>query len=316
MLAATGAAVCLSPLIAAGAVVYDAIGLRIRLPKLRSFLFILQYMVNDTVEIFLAPLYWALGGFGTRLDSPASIGRHEQLQRWSIEVLARRADRLLGVTVDIDSDSVAALEPAPTIVCCRHVNLLDASLPSFLYQSRGIRVRGVIMAEMLSDPGFDLLYGRLGSVFIPRDNGPEARRAATRLASELDKHTVAVIFPEGRLFRPELLERSLAKLATSDPQRAERLSGLRHVLPPRPGGVNALLDAAPAADVVVIAHAGLDAYPRFADLAGDVPLHQPVRVTAWRTRRADIPADPLERARWLDSQWQRVDDWVHTELAG
>lgn len=316
MVAATAGATFLAPLIAAGAVVYDIARLRVRLPTLRSYLFILQYMVNDTVEILAAPLYWALGGFGTRLDAPASSRRHERLQRWSVEVLARRAERLLGVTVEIDAGSVAALSPGPTIVCCRHVNLLDASLPSVLYQPRGIQVRGVIMAEMLSDPGFDLLYGRLGSVFIPRDNGPQARLAAARLASGLDERSVAVIFPEGRLFRRELLERSLAKLATSDPQRAARLAGLRHVLPPRPGGVNALLDAAPAADVVVIAHAGLDAYPRFVDLAGDVPLHQPVRVAAWRIHRADIPEDPAERTLWLDGQWQRIDDWVDAQLAG
>jgi hypothetical protein len=30
------------------------------------------------------------------------------------------------------------------------------------------------MAGLLGDPGFDLVYGRTGSVFIPRDHGPQA----------------------------------------------------------------------------------------------------------------------------------------------
>jgi hypothetical protein len=44
--------------------------------------------------------------------------------------------------------------------------------------------------------------------------------------------------------------------------------------------VNALLDAAPDADLVVITHTGLDAYPNFRSLARSVPLATPVRVTA------------------------------------
>jgi 1-acyl-sn-glycerol-3-phosphate acyltransferase len=209
---------------------------------------------------------------------------------------------------------VAALEPGRLIVCCRHVNLLDSSLPSVPFCDPDVHVRGVIMAEMLADPGFDLLYGRLGSVFIPRDNAPEAHRALARLGGGLDENSVAVILPEGRLFRPEVLDRSRQRLAARDPLRAAGLAGLRHVLPPRPGGFNSLLDAAPTADVVVVAHAGLDGYPRFADLARNVPLRHPIKVAAWRTSRADLPADPAERTEWLDTQWRRMDDWIDAQL--
>jgi hypothetical protein len=219
MLGATAAAIVLLPLLAAGAVAYDAAHLKLRLPTLRSLLFVVQYLLNDSLEILVAPLYWALAGFGTRLDSPASLRRHERLQQWSIDVLSRRAERLLGVNIEIDADS-AALERGPLIVCCRHVNLLDASLPSLLLR-------------------------------------------------------------------------------------------LRHVLPPRPGGLNALLDALPQADVVFIAHTGLDDYPRFADVARDVPLRHPVSVAAWRVAQSDIPTAAVERTRWLDTQWRPVDDWVH-----
>jgi 1-acyl-sn-glycerol-3-phosphate acyltransferase len=314
MLAATVVALALCPLLAVGATVYDLLRLRLRLPTARSTLFLLQYLVNDSIEILVAPLYWVLAGFGTSLGSQASIARHERVQRWSIDVLARRADRLLGLRTAIDPASLAALESGPIIVCCRHVNVLDASLPSLLLQSRGFQVRGVVMAEMLADPGFDLLYGRLGSVFIPRDNGAEARHLVSAMASDLTARSAAVIFPEGRVFRPERLERSLGRIAASDQQRARRLCGLRHVLPPRPGGVGALLDAAPQADVVLIAHVGLDCYPHFADLAGHVPLHHPIRVTAWRVPRAEIPDATPERTEWLDSQWQLVDDWIGEHL--
>jgi 1-acyl-sn-glycerol-3-phosphate acyltransferase len=315
MLGAAAAATILSPLILPAIVVYDVVNGRARLPSVRAALFVWQYLLNDSAEILAAPLLWVAGGCGTQLDAEASIRRHERLQRWSVGVMARRAERLLGVRLDCDEDVTAALEPGPLIVCCRHVSLLDSSLPSVLYDGQDVHLRGVIMAEMLADPGFDLLYGRLGSVFVPRDNAPEAYLAVAELGATLDERSVAVIFPEGRLFRPELLERARQRLSERDPERAAGLEGLRHVLPPRPGGLNALLDAAPTADVVIIAHAGLDRYPRFAGLARGAPLPDPVRVTAWRTSRDDIPGDPAARTAWLDVQWRRVDDWIGQQLS-
>jgi 1-acyl-sn-glycerol-3-phosphate acyltransferase len=180
-----------------------------------------------------------------------------------------------------------------------------------MYQRLGYRTRGVIMAELLADPGFDLIYRRTGSVFIPRDNGPQARELLHHLQHGIDAATAVVIFPEGRLFRPELLTRFLSKLTDTNPDRAQRLSGLRHVLPPRPGGGLALLDAIPHADVVVIAHAGLDRFGTFTELSRAVPLHDAIQVTAWRIPATDIPPEASDRVAWLDEQWIRLDQWVH-----
>ena len=315
MLGATAAAILFSPVIVLGAAIYDLLRFRFRLPTVRLFLFVVQYLVNDNAEILLSGPYWLAAGFGARLDSEASIGRHERLQRWSIDVMARRADQLLGLRVDVDAQGVAAIEePGPVIVLCRHVNVVDSSLPALLYQGRGSSRASVVMAELLADPGFDLLYGRLGSVFIARDNGSEARKAVARLRGSDDPKTAIVIFPEGRLFRPDLLRRYLDKLAQNDATRSQRLSGLRHVLPPRSGGVDALLDANPGVDVVVIAHTGLDPYPTFLELARSVPLSSPIRVTAWRFPGPDIPVTKEERVAWLDEVWRRVDEWVDDQL--
>ena len=317
MLGATIVGLLASPAIIAVAAVVDLARRRFRMPTVRMTLFLLQYAINDSVEIILAPVYWTMAGLGTRLDQPASIDRHQRLQAWSIDVLARRAERLLGLRLDIDPASTDALTPAPVIVLCRHVNIVDASLPTLLYQRLGHRTPGVIMAELLADPGFDLIYSRTGSVFIPRDNGPEARATVRGLGLSVDATTAVVIFPEGRLFRPDRLERALARLAHDNPDRAARLESLTHVLPPRPGGVLALLNTVPA-DVVVIAHTGLDHYASFTELAKAVPLREPISVTAWRVPADQIPADDGERIAWLDQQWVLVDDWVarHAKTAG
>lgn len=319
MLGATVAGFLAFPIIALGTILWDGIHGRRRLPSLRVALFALQYGVNDCFEILLAGPLWIAAGFGRRLHSQSSIDRHQRLQAWSIGVLARRAEQLLGLRLHMPSEAVEALAPGPVIVLCRHVSLFDASLPSMLYHRLGLPVRGVIMAELLADPGFDLLYGRSGSVFIPRENGPDALTALTtfgtaaRTAADAER-TVVVIFPEGRLFRPELLQRFMTRMQEQDPTRANQLRSLRHVLPPKPGGTLALLQSMPDADVVVIAHAGLDAFPTFAQLAKVVPLPNHWDVTAWRIPRSSIPTDPSEQARWLDDEWRRVDRWVNSAL--
>ena len=312
MLGLTAAGVLGLPLILASAIVVDLGRGRFRFPTVRVALFSLQYGLNDSAEILLAPMLWLRAGFGTRLGQPPSLRRHEALQAWSVAVLSRRARCLLGLRFELAPGTLEALAPGPVIVLCRHVNVVDSSLPTLLYQQLGYRTRGVIMAELLADPGFDLIYGRTGSVFIPRDNGPEARTLIRQLGTDADATTAVVIFPEGRLFRPDVLARSLARLAETDPVRAERLGGLRFLLPPRPGGFSALADVLPNADIVVIAHRGLDRYPTFKSLIAAVPLADPIEVTAWRIAAPDIPTDPTQRTAWLDQEWQKVDDWVNS----
>ncbi len=207
MFAATTIGLLVSPLLVAVAAIADLLRGRRRLPTVRVLLFVLQYGINDSVEILLAPVYWIAAGFGSRLNQPASIERHRGLQRWSIDLLARRAERLLGLRFELEPGAVDALLPAPGIVLCRHVNIVDASLPTLLYQRLGQPTRGVIMAEMLADPGFDLIYARTGSVFIARDNGPDALNAVRGLGTT-DANSATVIFPEGRLFRSDRLDAS------------------------------------------------------------------------------------------------------------
>lgn len=316
MLGATALALVGAPLAVPLLAAADLARGRFRLPRPRIYLFGLQYLVNDSIEIVLAPLYWVLAGAGTRLGTPASVERHRRLQWWSLDLLARRAERLLGLRVEPEDGVAEAFRPGPVVVIGRHVSPFDASLAGLILGRQGVAVRGVVMAELLADPGFDLLYGRLGSVFVPRDDGPAAREAIRSMATALRRHDGAeaavVIFPEGRLFRPSARDRALARLADADPVRAERLAGLAGVLPPRPGGLRILLEELPEADVVVLDHVGLDGLRSLGDLVGAVPVEPPVRVTARRVPRHEIPglepgADPDRFTAWLDGIWLELD---------
>jgi len=311
MLGATAVALVGLPILVPALIGSDLLRGRRRLPRLRTYLFVCQYLINDSAEIVLAPFYWAAAGFGSRLDTGASLARHRRLQWWSLDLLATRAEQLLGLPVEVDEASAAALAPGPVVVIGRHASLFDASLAGLVYGRAGFTVRGVVLAELLADPGFDLIYGRTGSVFIPRDDGPSARTSIDAMARSIRRHdgeqAAIIIFPEGRLFRPTVRGRALARLAERDHDRGERLAGLTNLLPPRPGGLRVLLDAIPEADVVLIDHRGLDHLGRMADLADLAPLPDPVTVTARRIARADVPDELGEFTAWLDQLWLDLD---------
>lgn len=310
MLAATTAAIVGLPILAPTAALVDLARGRWRLPTLRVYLFVAQYLINDSVEIVLAPALWLAAGGGTRLGSPASIARHERLMWWSADLLARRADQLLGLRLDVDPHIEERLAPGPIVVIARHVSPFDASLPGLVCHRARLGVRGVIMAELLADPGFDLLYRRLGWVFIPRDDPANAIAGidAMARARSVDATSALVIFPEGRLFTPTVRDRSLSKLAERDPERRGRLGELTNVLPPRPAGFTALVNAVPDADVVVLDHHGLDGLRTLADLVRHTPVNEPVRITAQRIARNELPTSEVDLTAWLDTIWRALDD--------
>ena len=225
MLGATTVGIIGLPFLAVGAVIIDLARGRWKLPTVRVALFVLHHAVNDSIEILLAPLLGLfevlsvigrqagdgplgadpgrlLAGFGTRQSSEASRRRYVHVQNVSLRVLACRAEQLLGLRIEIDTASLAALTRGPQLTLCRHVNVVDASLPALLHQRVGLRTRGVMMAELLADPGFDLIYPHARSVFIPRADGPAASAALTALTADLGDDLAVVLFPEGRLFRP------------------------------------------------------------------------------------------------------------------
>ncbi len=290
----------------------DLLRLRRKLPMVRLYLFVLQYLFNDSTEVLLAPWLWVRAGFGTTLDGAPSRRRHMSLQRWSGDILIRRAESLLGLRVEIERAEL--LDDRNAIVVSRHVNTLDCSLVGAVCLSdRQVQLRAVAMAELLSDPGFDLVYGRLGSVFADRHGGQSERDAIRELGERMDSDSVSVIFPEGRLFRSDRLAKYLARLEDSDPVRAAKLIELRNVLPPHPGGSLSLLGGAPRADVVVLGHVGFEGLPSLAELSKSAPVDHPIRVRLWRFDRATIPMDSSRQVEWLDQRWLELDDWVESQ---
>jgi 1-acyl-sn-glycerol-3-phosphate acyltransferase len=131
------------------------------------------------------------------------------------------------------------------------------------------------------------------------------------LASGLDQDDAFVIFPEGGNFTPARRQRAIDRLRKLGLERmARRAEAMTHVLAPRPGGVIAALDAAPEADVLLVAHTGLDHLLTVGDLWRELPMDKRIIMRFWQVPPGEIPTGREERIEWLFGWWERIDAWV------
>ena len=69
------------------------------------------------------------------------------------------------------------------------------------------------------------------------------------------------------------------------------------------------MDAAPDADLLVIAHRGLEGLAEVTDLLSGSVVGKHVEISIWRIPASEIPAGDARR-KWLFDLWKRVDDFV------
>jgi len=107
-------------------------------------------------------------------------------------------------------------------------------------------------------------------------------------------------------------------IAKRDPELAERAKRLLHVMPPRPGGLRALLEASPGTDVVVIAHAGFEGFSTIKDIVTNTPIGRQVEFRLKRVPRSEIPTEDPAFTNWLFDQYEWIDRFVedHHVAAG
>ena len=89
-----------------------------------------------------------------------------------------------------------------------------------------------------------------------------------------------------------------------------------NVLPPKPGGVAAALAAAPHADVVFVAHTGLDHLNTVRDIWRELPVAKTLRLRWCFVPAADVPRDPDAEIRWLYDWWSDIDRWIAQHSVG
>jgi 1-acyl-sn-glycerol-3-phosphate acyltransferase len=282
-----------------------------RFRPLRVLWVLLVAMVLESACLVALFALWLVSGFGALVRTPPFQYVHYGLVGWYLRGLFRVATRVLGLKVDVEGPDPDEYLGRPLLVFCRHAGPGDSFLLAHALVNWYAREPRIVLAAALQwDPALDVLLNRLPNRFLS-GNGPDAVQSVAALATALDGDDAFVIFPEGGNFTERRRAAGIARLrARGLEDMARRSEAMRHVLPPQPGGVVAALAAAPEADVVWVAHAGLDHLFTVADMWRVLPLDGTVRMRWWRVPHDEVPRDPDAQVDWLYRWWEHIDGWI------
>ena len=288
-----------------------------RLRPLRVVWIALLHIVLEAVMILLMLDLWVLSGFGWAIRRPFFERAHYTLVRWYLGIMFREASRVLGLTVVLEGQAPNQGAPGPVLVLSRHAGPGDSFTVMYaLLQWYGRQPRVVLKNTMALDPAIGLVLHRLPARFIsPNPGSKDAREVVeakiAELATGLDDDDAFVIFPEGGNFTQARRERAIASLRKLGlAAMADRAEEMTSVIAPRPGGVLAALDAAPDADVMLVAHTGLDHLVTVSDVWRELPMDKQIVMRWWRVPRSEVPTGRDERIDWLFTWWEQIDTWI------
>jgi 1-acyl-sn-glycerol-3-phosphate acyltransferase len=317
------ATLVLFPLLALLAMIFGLVGRSRpgRMRGLRLLFFALAWLMAETLALATCLGLWMASGFGGRLRTEPYQSRHYQIMRRFLDRVYRAATGTFGVRVEVDEPELTAQEQAarlarPVIVLSRHAGPGDSFLlVHHLLSVYGRRPRVVMKATMQLDPGLDVVANRLPNVFISHRRTGEKIfvEQIERLASGLDQLGALVIFPEGGNWTPGRWQRGIRRLEQiGRGDLAARARDMPNVLAPRTGGAFAAITACPDADVIFVAHAGLDRLVSVGDIWRSLPMDQVIRAKWWRIPVQEVPrtADHAAQERWLYDWWERIDTWI------
>ena len=287
-----------------------------RLRPLRLLWVVILHLVMESLILVELFGLWIASGFGYFLRRPFFERIHYDIAQTYLVVFFREARRVLRLKIVTEGPAPDARPGHPLLVCSRHAGPGDSFTLMYALMHWYHREPRVVLKDTLAwDPAIGILLNRVPTRFVspPRKGDPPGlqERQVGELARNLDANDAFVIFPEGGNFTPARREKAIAKLRSLGLERmAQRAESMQNVLAPRPGGFLAALDAAPDADVVLVAHTGLDHLVTVADLWRELPMDKQLIMRWWRVSRSDIPEDREARIDWLFSWWEQIDAWV------
>ncbi|WNV73565.1 lysophospholipid acyltransferase family protein [Geodermatophilus sp. DSM 44513] len=316
------AAVVLLPVLVVVAVVVS-VWLPGRWRALRLLAFALVYLALEVTAQVAAAALWLLSGCGRRLGTPAFQAAHYTVLRLVLDALMRAARRLFALRLVTDGESWSPLDdgvPGSTnamVVLSRHAGPGDSLLLVHTLMDRDhLRRPRIVLKDVLQlDPLIDVHLNRLPNHFVSAGPGAGDRSEAAiaELARGLGEEDALLLFPEGANFTPQRRVRAIQRLRDRGLGSAvRRAEAMRRVLPPRPGGVVAALTAAPHADVVFVAHTGLEHLSTVGDLWRGLPMDKTLHLRWWFVPAAEVPRGEAQLTEWLYRWWATIDAWVTT----
>jgi 1-acyl-sn-glycerol-3-phosphate acyltransferase len=285
-----------------------------RLRPLRLLWLAIMHLVLESIILIELFGLWIASGFGLFIRRPWFERVHYDIAQTYLIIFFREARRVLRLKIVTEGPTPDAFPGEPLLVCCRHAGPGDSFTLMFaLMHWYGREPRVVLKDTLAWDPAIDVILNRVPSRFIsgrPKP-GHDLESQIAELATGLDENDAFVIFPEGGNFTPERRRRAIDKLRRLGLEvMARRAERMQHVLAPRPGGLLAALDAAPEADIVLVAHTGLDHLLTVGDVWRELPMDKQIIMRWWRVPRNEIPDGRDDRIDWLFSRWEQIDRWI------
>jgi 1-acyl-sn-glycerol-3-phosphate acyltransferase len=283
---------------------------------LRVLLVVVVHLVLESVGLVVLFVLWVASGFGWKLRTPRFQRAHYRIVEWYLQSIYYVVRHALRVTVRVEGPAPAAYTARPLLVFCRHAGPGDSFLLAHALVNWYDREPRIVLKDTLQwDPAIDVLLNRLPTTFLrpgkPDEAGPTVEERIARLATALDGDDAFVIFPEGGNFTPARRERAIARLNHLGLHRmAARADRMIHVLAPRPGGVVAALGAAPEADVVWVAHTGVDDLLTVLDVWRALPMDKTIEMRWWQVPADQVPREREDQIEWLFHWWGRIDAWI------
>ena len=291
-----------------------------RFRALRLLGFALVWLALETAGLLAALLLWVASGFGWKLRSPAFQRAHWAVLHALLAEAVATARVLFHLHLDTAAVSWSPLDDGvpgstgPMLVLSRHAGPGDSLLlVRTLLDRDHLRRPRIVLKDVLQwDPLVDVYLNRLPSAFLSTGDGMAERIAG--LAADLGDEDALLVFPEGGNFTEGRRRRAIDRLRGKGMlEQAEAAEAMRHLLPPRPGGVAAARAAAPHADVVLVGHTGLEHLSTAADLWDGLPMDGTVRLRWWFHAADEVPRDEDELERWLYDRWAEIDAWIASE---
>lgn len=292
---------------------------RSKFALLRMLVFLLLYFTFEVFGILASLVLWLVGGPWVSSNLERYLWWNFKLQCLWAGVLAGGAFRIFSLRLDVEG--LEDYRGHPILLFTRHVSTADTVLPALLIAiPQKVILRYVIKRQLLADPCLDIVGNRLPNHFVRRGSGQTDKelQAIRRLTEDLRPGHGVLMYPEGTRFTVEKRARILTRLEESgDQEDLQRARSMPLVLPPRPAGSLALLEANPGADAVFCVHTGFESTMSMAQLwRGDL-VKSFVRVRFWRIPYKDIPKERNELSAWMWDEWAKANailqNWRDTE---
>ena len=309
-------AVVLGPFVLVAALAVDAV-LRRPLSTTRLATVALAHVVFEAAGVIALFGLWIASGFGLAIRSPRMQALHHRFLRAWLGLLLDITSGCIGIVVVVEGRQPP--RSGPVLVFSRHAGPWDSFLLAHaLTHDYRRRPRIVMKAAMQWSPMIDIIGNRLPNRFI-RPHGPDAGRflgEIETLARGIGVDEALILFPEGGNFSERRRLAAISRLRErGDAEHADDAARLEHVVAPHPGGVLAALRGAPDADVVFVAHTGLEPLASLRELWRRTPLRTPLIGRYWRLPGTAVPETDPEIVDWLFGWWERIDTWIEQHPA-